>query len=116
MVGEKEDITWNFTDEQVLAFLENEYVSPAIKAKRNAALFDCLKFEPSKKNTACIVLRLQKEEPKAVAEFFCNAVTKRNGLTMTFDENKGENKVILVGDLETVYSVMDEYRALKTVD
>lgn len=116
MVGEKEDITWNFTDEQVLAFLENEYVRPAIKAKHNAALFDYLKFEPSKENTVCIVLRLQKEEPKAVAEFFCNAVTKRNGLTMTFDENKGENKVILVGDLETVYSVMDEYRALKTVD
>ncbi len=112
MVGEKEDITWNFTDEQVLAFLENEYVRPAIKAKHNAALFDYLKFEPSKENTVCIVLRLQKEEPKAVAEFFCNAVTKRNGLTMTFDENK----VILVGDLETVYSVMDEYRALKTVD
>lgn len=113
LVAEKEEGTWSFTDEQVSAFLENEYVRPAIKAKRNAVLFDYLEFDPSSENTACIVLRLTKEDSGDVADFFCNAVTRRNGLTMTFDENKGENKVILVGDLGTVYSVIAEYHAVK---
>lgn len=30
---------------------------------------------------------------------------------MTFDDNKGENKIILAGDEKTVYSVLAEYHA-----
>lgn len=113
LAGEKADGAWQFNAEQIRAFLENDFVSQAMKAKRNAVLFDYLKYDGGKKNTACIVLRLREEDPGAVSAFFCNAVNKRTGLTMTFDRNKGENKVVLVGDEETVYDVLAEYRAAR---
>lgn len=111
--GEKTDGVWHFTEEQIQEFLENEYVRPAIKAKRNALIFDYLRADASKENTACIVLHLRGDDSKAVAKFFCEAVNKRRCLSMTFDENKGENKVILVGSEETVYDVLNEYHSSK---
>jgi len=38
-------------------------------------------------------------------------VNKRHGLKMPFDENNGENKVVLIGAEEIVYDVMTEYHA-----
>lgn len=109
--GEKQNGVWGFTEEQIGAFLEDPYVRPAIQAKRNAVLYDYLRSDLSDKNTACVVLRLREESSLSVAEFFCNAVNKRQGLKMTFDHNHGENKVILVGDEETVYEVLADYHA-----
>lgn len=91
-------------------------MKPSINANRNAAVFNYLRFDTSKENTACIVLRLRKENSKAVSDFFCNAVSKRHGLTMTFDKDKGENKVILVGEEKAVYSVLAEYYSAESVD
>lgn len=113
LAGEKVDGVWLFNEEQIQAFLENDFVTQTMKAKRNAVLFDYLKFDGGKKNTACIVLRLREDDSGEVSAFFCNAVNKRTGLTMTFDRNKGENKVVLVGDEETVCDVMAEYHAAK---
>ena len=111
LLGEKRDGVWRFTEEQIGAFLENPYVKPAIQAKRNAILYDYLRADLSNKNTACVVLRLREDGSQSVAEFFCDAVNKREDLMMTFDHNHGENKVILVGNEETVYDVLAEYHA-----
>ena len=113
LIGEKQDGTWRFTDEQIGAFLEDPYVKPAIQTKRNAILYDYLRTDFSNKNTACVVLRFREDDSKEVADFFCDAINKRNGLMMTFDHNRGENKVILVGEEETVYDVLAEYHAHK---
>lgn len=115
LIGEKKDGTWYFDDEQTCAFLENEYVKPSIKANRNAAIFNFLRSDMSKENTACVVLHLRNDDSKFVSDFFCNAVNKRHGISMTFDQNKGENKVVLVGDEDVVYSILAEYHALKGV-
>ena len=115
LIGEKDQGTWRFTEEQIQKFVEHEYVRPAIETKRNAIIFDYLKSDSSKANTACIVLRLREEKSRDVSDFFCKAVCKRKGLRMTFDVNKGENKVILVGDESTVYDVLAEYHSLKNV-
>lgn len=109
LLGEKRDGVWRFTEEQIGAFLMNPYVKPAVKAKRNAILYDYMRSDFNEKNTACVILRLKEESSKMVAEFFCDAVNKREGLRMTFDHNNGENKVIIVGDEETVYDVLAEY-------
>lgn len=113
LVGEKKDGAWFFDEDQIEAFLENEFVRQAMKAKRNAVLYDYLRYDPGKENTACIVLRLCEEDSKYVSDFFCNAVNQRKGLTMTFDKNKGENKVVLVGAEKTVYDVLSDYHAAK---
>ena len=111
--GIKEGSTWCFTEEQIEAFFAHEYVKPAIAAKRNAILFDYLKFDGAKENTACIVLHLREEKWREVSSFFCDAVNRRHGLRMTFDRNKGENRVILVGREETVYEVLSDFHAMK---
>ena len=111
--GNKEQGTWQFTEEHIQAFLDHEYVKPAVKAKRNAILFDYLKMDTCKENTACIVLRLREDEAMKVSSFFCNAVNQRQGLAMTFDIEKGGNKVVLVGREETVFEILSEYHALK---
>lgn len=113
LLGEKKNGAWTFTEEQIGAFLMHPYVKPSVKAKRNAILYDYLRADLSEKNTAGVILRLKEDCSKSVAEFFCDAVNKRQGLKMTFDHNNGENKVILVGDEETVYDVLAEYRAYK---
>ena len=76
-------------------------------------LFDYLKMDTCKENTACIVLRLPEDEAMKVASFFCDAVNQRQGLAMTFDMEKGGNKVVLVGREETVFEILSEYHALK---
>ncbi len=113
--GEKVQGVWQFTEEQIEAFMTHEYVKPAIAAKRNAVLYDYLRSDSGKKNTACIVLHLREDSSLEVSEFFCKAVCERHGLKMTFDREKGANKVILVGDEETVFDVMAEYHRVKKV-
>lgn len=113
LVGEKKGGAWSFTEEQIGAFLKNPYVKPAVKAKRNSILYDYLRVDLNEKNTACVILRLKEDCSKSVAEFFCDAVNKRQGLKMTFDHNNGENKVVLVGEEETVYDILVEYHSRK---
>ena len=111
--GEKQNGVWRFSEEDIEKFMENDYVSSAVKANRNAVLFDYLNCYPKDENSACIVLHLPKEEPKAVADFFCEAVNKRSGLKMTYDKKKGVNKVVLIGNEKTVYDVLNEYYSVK---
>lgn len=111
LIGEKKDGQWYFNEEQIASFLECSYVKSAIQSKRNAILFDYLKANHKDENTACIVLHFPKEKSQEVTSFFCEAVNKHHGLQMTFDQNKGENKVILVGNEEVVYDVLAEYHA-----
>ena len=113
LTGEKRNGIWYFTEEQLQSFFDHEYVKPAIQAKQNAILFDYLKCDAEKKNTACIVLRLREDHSREVADFFCNAVNRRTGLTMKFDKSKGDNKVILSGTEETIYEILTEYHAMK---
>lgn len=113
LTGEKQDGVWRFNEAQLEAFWENDYVKASLKANRSAILFDYLRATPEKENSACMILHLPKENAKEVAAFFCDAVCKRQGLKMTFDGNKGANRVILIGDEETVYDVMREYHGKK---
>lgn len=114
LIGEKQDGVWRFTEEQITEFLSNDYVIPAVKAKQNAYIFDYLKNDYEKENTACVVLHLKKENPMKIASFFCEAVNKRQGLKMRFDHEKGENQVILVGSFDVVYDVLKEYNSKDT--
>jgi len=113
LVGEKKDGIWYFTDEQVQDFMQNRYARAAIEAGRNAVLYDFLQSYDMQENTACIVLHLPKEKPLAVSSFFCRAVCNRKGVKMTFDHDKGRNKVILVGSLQTVHEIIREFYSQK---
>ena len=107
--GEKKGGTWQFSTEQVEEFMSTNYVKSAIYSKNNAVISDYLADPPRDENSALIVLHLPKDDPKRVAAFFCEAVCRRSGLEMRFDECGGLNKVILTGKEETVFEIFSEY-------
>ena len=113
--GKKTDGVWHFTEEEIQAFLNHEYVKAALKSRRTATVFDFLKALNHEENSACVILHLPKENSRSVAKFFCDAVCKRQNVKMTFDQKKGANEVILSGDESVVFDIMDEYRSLRGV-
>lgn len=109
--GNKDNGVWKFSVEQIDAFLNNDYVKPAIQANRKAIVYDFLNSTQKEQNTACIILDLPKENSMKLSLFFCDAVNKRTGLNMTFDIRKGSNRVILVGNEKTVFELLQEYHS-----
>ena len=111
--GEKKEGVWYFSVDQIEAFFTQDVVVAAMESNRKALVFDFLANDKKDKNAACIILDLPEDDSGRVSSFFCDAVSKRNGLTMTFTKKKHRNRVILVGDEDTVYDVISEYHATK---
>ena len=111
--GEKKEGVWYFSVDQIEAFFTQDVVVAAMESNRKALVFDFLANDKKNKNAACIILDLPEDDSGRVSSFFCDAVSKRNGLTMTFTKKKHRNRVILVGDENTVYDVISEYHATK---
>ncbi|MBQ9798188.1 MAG: MerR family transcriptional regulator [Clostridia bacterium] len=108
--GRKENGVWQFDIEAVAAFFENDFVKGAIKTNRKGLIFDYLRTRHDTKNSACVVLDIPNADGEAVARFFCDAVCKRTALSMTFDQDKGNRRVILIGPVSTVCDILCEYR------
>ncbi len=110
LVGEKKDGIWCFGVEQIEELMQNETVRAAMHAKRQAIVFDFLNATKKKENSICVILDLPKDDAKEVSRFFCEAVSCRRGLEMSFESKKGNNRVILKGGEETVLDILREYR------
>ena len=111
--GEKKEGVWYFSVDQVDAFFTQDVVVAAMESNRKALVFDFLANDKKDKNAACIILDLPEDDSGRVSSFFCDAVSKRNSLTMTFTKKKHRTRVILVGNEDTVYDVISEYHATK---
>ena len=107
--GQKECGVWHFSPEQIAEFMSNDYVRAAMKSKRTAIFIDYINDTYKKENSMCIVLDLPQENSEDVAKFFCQAVNKRSGLRMTYDKIKGLNRVVMIGGIDTVYDILNEY-------
>ena len=110
--GEKIDGNWSFTDEELEAFISNPPVKQAIKAKRNAVVYDFLS-EPFKKgNRICTIMDLPVSDAEAleISRFFCSLVNK-NGSDITFNYNqeKGFARFIISGSEDQVVDFMKAY-------
>ena len=111
--GEKRDGVWCFGVEQIEELMQNETVRSAMHAKRQALVFDFLNATKKKENSICVILDLPQEDAKEVGRFFCEAVSCRHGLEMSFENKKGNNRVILKGGEATVLDILREYREKK---
>lgn len=111
--GEKRGGIWYFDVSEVESFFENPFVSEAMKSSRKSIVFDHLKSNSRDKNRATVILDLPEDKSMSVAAFFCDAVNRRTGLTMTFDRAGGTNRVILSGEEPTVVEILNEYKAKK---
>lgn len=112
--GEKVDGVWQFSAEQVEAFMAYPEVRRAIQSRRNALVFDFMGDTYKKENSLCVILDLpvDDEEAEEAMQFFCEAVTRHEGegkLKMGYSRQNGLARIIVTGDEECVLQVMRAY-------
>lgn len=112
--GEMINGVWHFSAEAVGDFFANPNVAPAIRAKRNALIYDFLADDCKQQDEMCAVIdeRATLEEANAISEFFCDAINREwSGIIrfgFTFNENRV--RVILTGPEDAVQMLLDSYR------
>ena len=111
--GEKQEGKWLFTEEQVDEFISHPAVTPSLKAKRNALIYDFL-AENSSNNRLITVLQINADKNRAgeISEFFCNKMKSMKNADFSFTYEKGRAQVILKGDEDEVSKAMTEYYSL----
>ena len=111
--GDKSTGSWQFTPEQVDAFLQNKTVAPAIDSKRNAIVFDFLGSKPSGKDKMCIVLDISSERKLNASRLFCRYLSEydKPELELRFaSEPMGDGlRVILSGSDADVTDILKRY-------
>lgn len=111
--GEKINGMWHFTAEQLEDFFSNPMVRSAIRAKKNALIYDFLLDRKKKNEECCIILDIPNGNSKEISEFFCYEISNgafRN-IDFSFDANKNENKrVILKGGADDVLFLVNKYK------
>ena len=87
--GEKIDGIWQFTPEEIDAFLSNPNVAPGIKSKTNAVVYDFMADTEKKINKICSVLDfvMEDDEAKELSGYFCQAVNAASGAVMKFEKH-----------------------------
>lgn len=109
--GEKINGLWHFTPEQVEEFLVHPAVRPSILTKNNSAVYDFLADTKKKSRRSCMIFDLPGDNPKAVSEYFCNAINNGGfrGIRFSFDAHEGVGRVILTGDTGDVLRLVNGY-------
>lgn len=113
--GEKINGLWHFTPEQVEALIRDPAVKPSILAKRNAKVYDFLLDAKKTEEQACMILDFPGAEEKALAEYFCYAISNGDfhGIQFSFNSTEGAPRVILKGRTEEVLGLVNGYYGQK---
>ena len=112
--GEKVDGVWRFTVEQLCALMGNPNVLPAIRAKKNAIVYDFLADNRRREQELCLMADLPGEDSQAVASFFCQAINDGGygSIHFSFDSLGGQTpRVILKGEPQEVLGLMQQFYA-----
>ena len=111
--GEMINGVWHFSAEDVGAFFDNPSVAPAIKAKRNALIFDFLANDYKQQDEMCVVIDelATLEDANAMSEFFCDAINREwNGIVrFGFSFNGSRARAILTGPEDAVQQLLAGY-------
>lgn len=108
--GSKDTGIWQFTEEQVSQFVRHPAVAPSIQAKHHAIVYDFLARQDHSENEMCILLdrTLPEEEAKKLADFFCQAVSRRSHIRFAFSYESGKARYMLKGAEADVSQIMRE--------
>ena len=112
LVGDKSSGAWQFTPEQLDSFFKNDVVQPAIRAKRNAIVYDFLGSKPQDKGTMCVVLDLPLREELSVMKYFCEYISgcePTAKLRFAADRLGKGVRVILSGNDKDVMGLLTSY-------
>ena len=111
--GEMINGVWHFSAEAVGDFFANPNVAPAIKAKRNALIFDFLADDDKQQDEMCTVIdqRANLEEANAISEFFCDAINRAwsGVIRFGFSFNGNQARIILTGPEDAVQQLLAAY-------
>ena len=110
--GEKIDGTWQFTEEDVTAFLKNPYVKTSVEAKQNAIVYDALARTDNKENESCVILNLNisDEESQQIIQFFNRKLNSGIQGNMRFHYAKSGShvRIILSGTEDIIIDILKE--------
>lgn len=111
LVGDKEDGVWQFSMEEVGAFMFQPVVKQSVQAKRNAVVNDFMLDRHKNKNEICTILDINASEVEAgeVMRFFCDAVKDKKDVRFFCDKWKNHVRVIVKGDEKDVLELMKCY-------
>ncbi len=106
--GSKETGFWQFSDEQVSAFILHPSVYPSIQAKQHAMIYDFLAEQNQTESELCMLLNrtLGKTEAAEMAEFFCSEASKLSHIRFAYSYKSGKAHYILKGTESDVISIM----------
>lgn len=109
--GSKDTGSWRFTQQQVSEFIRHPSVWPSIQAKHHAIVYDFLAGQDSSEEEMCILLdrRLEEGAAKEVADFFCDAASRRSHIRFAFSYESGKARYILKGTEGDVSQIMQEF-------
>ena len=113
MEGEMLNGVWHFSAEEVGRLFANPNVAPAIRAKKNALIFDFLADDYKQRDEMCTVIdeRATLEEANAISAFFCDAINRdwSGVIRFGFSFNEGRVRVILTGPRDAVLQLLQSY-------
>ena len=110
--GKKENNTWTFTEENIENFFNDPNVKQALKAKRNAVVYDFLADTNKKDNRVCIIMDFKEslvKQEKIMMKFI--DIINNIGSDIEFKASNEKNllRIILSGDEINVRNIIDEY-------
>lgn len=111
--GEMINGVWHFTAEDVGDLFANPSVAPAIRARRNALIYDFLSDDYKQQDEMCSIIdnRATLEEANAMSEFFCDAINRAGlgSVRFGFSFNGTRARVILTGPEDAVQQLLARY-------
>lgn len=110
--GEKEGGAWQFTSEALEEFFANKAVAPAVRAKRNAIVYDFVSTKPDGSEKMCVLLDLPLNRAAAATAFFCkymSGVKPERELRFASDRLGKGARVILSGSEEDIMKMLSQY-------
>jgi len=113
--GEKVDGVWQFTAEQIDAYLEKPGIRRRATARQNALVYDFLADTHKSANGLCVVLDLPVagEEVEEVQKFFCAEMCKAHQAQFYARWIHGLLRVTLSGAEEEIARMLSDYYGWK---
>lgn len=110
--GDNSSGKWQFSADDVAAWVDHPSVRPSILAKRNALVYDFMADGRKKESRICIVLDLPGEGIRAM-NYFCKSISEGDfsNIRFNFDGQFGMSRVMLEGDVGQVLSLVNGYYA-----
>ncbi len=110
--GAKISGSWSFTEEELDSFMASPAVKQAVKAKRNAVVYDFLSNPFKKENRICTIMDfpVSDEEAMEISSFFCKRITEKGkDIQFTFNKENGLARFILCGSEKEIVGFMKAY-------